>query len=279
MPKGLQRKGVVRKNKLLHAAIKLFVQNGYEKTSTAAIAKEAGMSPSSFFAAFESKEELLLALEKVMFASQFDNARKLGAAMASGPSGASLGASSGTSSGKSSSAPSGSASTAGPAPDDPVLLYAAETSLQLCITELSEPLRELYVMTYSLPTTSEYVYQSTAGKLQQIFSPYLPGAQLKDFYEMDIASAGIMRAFMAKPCDMYFTMESKLSRFLGSSLTLYRVPEDKQAQVAAAVRQMGLKAVAQQIVAGMVERAEAGLDIVGEEGAEEQTGQQGGGER
>ena len=55
MAKGLQHKGIVRKNKLLHVAIKLFLKNGYEKTTTASIAKDAGMTPSSFFAAFESK--------------------------------------------------------------------------------------------------------------------------------------------------------------------------------------------------------------------------------
>lgn len=43
MPRGLQRKGIERRNKLLHAAIKLFLKNGYEKTTTASIAKEAGI--------------------------------------------------------------------------------------------------------------------------------------------------------------------------------------------------------------------------------------------
>lgn len=60
MPKGLQSKGVLRRNRMLLAAIRLFLENGYEKTTTASIAREAGMSPASFFAAFENKEALLL---------------------------------------------------------------------------------------------------------------------------------------------------------------------------------------------------------------------------
>ena len=73
MAKGLQHKGIVRRNKILHASVKLFLKNGYEKTTTASIAKEAGMTPSSFFASFESKEELLLTLVKIMFGNQFES--------------------------------------------------------------------------------------------------------------------------------------------------------------------------------------------------------------
>lgn len=130
MPKGLQYKGVIRRNKMIHAAVQLFLENGYEKTTTASIAKAAGMAPSSFFAAFENKEALLLTLVKTMFGSQFENAESL------------LGKN-----------------------VDPLLVYGAETALQMYISELSEPLRELYVMAYSLPTTSEYIYLSTAKKL------------------------------------------------------------------------------------------------------------------
>ena len=48
MPKGLQHKGIVRRNKMIYAAVKLFLENGYEKTTTASIAKAAGMSPLPF---------------------------------------------------------------------------------------------------------------------------------------------------------------------------------------------------------------------------------------
>ena len=161
MPKGLQHKGIIRKNKMLYAAVNLFLENGYEKTTTASIAKAAGMAPSSFFAAFENKEALLLTLVKTMFGSQFDNTENL------------LGENA-----------------------DPLLIYGAETALQMYIAELSEPLRELYVVGYSLPTTSEYIYISTAKKLRYIFSKYVGTEELKVFYEMDIASAGITRGYV-----------------------------------------------------------------------------------
>lgn len=230
MAKGLQHKGIVRRNKMLHAAIKLFLKNGYEKTTTASIAKEAGMTPSSFFAAFESKEELLLTLVKIMFGNQFESASQFGEVS-----------------------------------DDPLLLYSTETSLQIYTAELSEPLKEIYVMAYSLPSTSEYIYGSMAGRLQKIFSRYMPDAELKDFYEMDIASAGIMRAYMAKPCDMYFTIKNKLTRFLQSSLTLYSVPKEVQAQIIDSILKMDLQSYAEQMIQRMVEIAQNGIPLVSEE--------------
>lgn len=230
MAKGLQRKGILRRNKMLHVAIQLFLQNGYEKTTTAAIAKGAGMTPSSFFAAFESKEALLLILVKAMFSNQFERANQFSAAA-----------------------------------QDPVLLYSIETSLQLYIAELSEPLREVYVQAYSLPSTSEFIYDSMAPRLQKLFSQYLPEAELKDFYEMDIASAGIMRSYMAKKCDKYFTLEHKLRRFLQSSLTLYSVPKQVQAQITERILGMDLQTYAEQVIQKMVELAQAGIPLVPEE--------------
>ena len=221
---GLQARGIARRNKMLKAATFLFLEQGYDKTTTTQIAKAAGMSQASFFAAFESKEAILLELTKIMFSSQFIAA----AAMI-------------------------------PA-DDPLLLYALETGLQLHITELSEPLRELYVATYTLSSTSEFVYQNTTKKLMKIFGPYLPEAQENDFYELEIASASVTRGFMARPCDMYFTMERKLRRYLSCCFRIYKVPEEVYAPVIEAALRRDLKSDAEKIIAATVQRAELGFE-------------------
>ena len=148
--------------------------------------------------------------------------------------------------------------------DDPVFLYAVETALQIHIAELTEPLRELYVMAYSLPSIAAYLYKSTTKRLQVIFGPYLPEAQPKDFYEMEIASASIMRGFMSVPCDVYFTMEAKISRFLDCSLKLYDVPKEKRAAITAAVLQMDLHTMASGIIQKTVQQAEKGFEALTE---------------
>ena len=190
--RGKQASGLLTQQKMLRAAVKLFLEKGYEGTTTAEIARAAGMTPSSFFRAFPSKEALLLELDKRMFSGQFALAEQHSTAQ------------------------------------DPVLLYAVETAIQLHIAELTEPLRELYVTAYTLPSTSAYLYRSTAKRLEGIFGDYLPDAEAKDFYEMEIASTGMMRSFVAVPCDIYFTVERKIARFLECALRLCNVPPERR---------------------------------------------------
>ena len=228
MPKGKLLNGLVTQQKVLRSAVALFLEKGYTRTTTGEIATAAGIGQSSFFHVFPSKEALLLELVQRMFAGQFD--------LAGQHSGA----------------------------EDPVFLYAVETALQLHIAELTEPLRELYVMGYTLPSTSAFIYRSTAARLQKIFGPYVPGAQPKDFYEMEIASGSIMRGFMSVPCDVYFTMDAKISRFLDCSLKLYDVPREKRAAITAAVLQMDLHTMALGIIQKTVQQAEKGFEALTE---------------
>lgn len=224
--RGKQASGLLTQQKMLRAAVKLFLEKGYEGTTTAEIAHAAGMTPSSFFRAFPSKEALLLELDKRMFSGQFALAEQHSTAQ------------------------------------DPVLLYAVETAIQLHIAELTEPLRELYVTAYTLPSTSAYLYRSTAKRLEGIFGDYLPDAEAKDFYEMEIASAGMMRSFMAVPCDVYFTVERKIARFLECALKLYNVPVERRREVTAAVLQFDLHAMAAGIIRTTVQQAEKGFEAV-----------------
>ena len=119
-------------------------------------------------------------------------------------------------------------------------------------------------MAYSLPSIAAYLYKSTTKRLQVIFGPYLPEAQPKDFYKMEIASASIMRGFMSVPCDVYFTMDAKISRFLDCSLKLYDVPKEKRAAITAAVLQMDLHTMALGIIQKTVRQAEKGFEALTE---------------
>lgn len=192
MPKGKLLNGLITQQKVLRGAVTLFLENGYTKTTTGEIAKAAGIGQSSFFHVFPSKEALLLELVKRMFSGQF--------ALAGQHSGE----------------------------QDPVLLYAVETALQLHIAELTEPLRELYVTAYTLSSISAYLYRGTAKRLEGIFGDDLPDAEAKDFYEMEITSTGMMRSFVAVPCDVYFTVERKIARFLECALKICNVPPERR---------------------------------------------------
>ena len=227
MKKGIQPSGLLTRRKLLSASVKVFLEKGYERATAKEIAELAGVATGAPFLLFGNKEGVLLELVKQMFAGQFDTAEKL----------------------------------AGPGAD-PLLLYAVETGLQLHITELSEPLRELYVTAYTLSTTSDYIYEQMVPRLERIFAPYLPQLEHKDFYELEVASAGVTRSFMSKPCDLYFTMERKLRRYLSCCYKLYEVPVDRYLPVIGQVQEMDLRTVAGLIIARTVKAAEDGFEAV-----------------
>ena len=214
MPRGAQPKVAERENRMTYAAIRLFLENGYERTTTAAIAQAAGMSPSAFFAVFANKEALLLKLTKWMYEKQFAVTHEL------------LGKD-----------------------YDPVMFYAVEPAIQLYIAEKTEGLRELYVSLYSYAATANYIHQVVTDKLVELFGKEHPGYTRQDFYELELATSGMLRSFMARKCDQSFTMEQKLRRFLSCGMTIYGVDQEKQQEVIDQVLKMDLKSVADQLLA------------------------------
>lgn len=205
----LTNASIPTKNRILTACVQLFLRKGYNGTTVIEILREAEVSASSFQNIFRNKEGVLLELAQSMFANQFGTARKIVGEGAS-----------------------------------PILVYTAETAIQMALTELNENLRDIYLEAYTQPQCTEYIFQHTAAELKGIFGPYLPEAGESDFYELEIGSAGIMRAYMAKRCDVYFPLE----RFLRMSLAAYRVPEAEQDEAVAFLKTLDIRSIAQQVM-------------------------------
>ena len=132
-----------------------------------------------------------------------------------------------------------------------------ETGRQLHIAECSEPLRDLYVTAYSLPSTSDFINRSMTPRLRQIFSRWMKRADDSELFELELASAGVTRSYMSVPCDMYFTMERKIRRYLSCCFRIYCVPEKEYAPYVERVLQTDLHQVAENIVAETVQNAAA----------------------
>lgn len=221
MPRGAQPKIAERESRMIYAAIKLFLENGYEQTTTVAIAQAAGMSSSAFFAVFANKETLLLKMTKWMYEKQFAiTGRLLGEGY------------------------------------EPEMFYAVEPSIQMYIAEKSEALRELYVSSYSYAATANYIHQMATDKLVELFGAMHPQYTRQDFYELELATSGMLRSFMARKCDRSFTMEQKLRRFLSCGMTIYGVDQEKQQEVIDQVLKMDLKSVADQLLAQAVAQSQ-----------------------
>ena len=205
----MRRDSSETKRKILTVCVRLFLEQGYKNTSVSQIVDEAGVARGSYLNLFPTKDRILLELTETMF---------------------------------------GVARSIADSKLPPVYAYAVETAIQLTLTELNENLREIYIEAYSLPDTSEYIYLHTTAELKQIFGENFPDDTESDFYEMEIGTAGLMRSYMARKCDIHFPLERKLSRFLTAAMRVYRVPEEEQAKVLAFIQSLDIKAIATEVM-------------------------------
>ena len=201
------------KKRILTVCVRLFLEQGYKKTTVAEIVQKASVSNSIFQNIFRAKDGVLTELTEFMFSNQFSMARGIAGTQLS-----------------------------------PVFIYAVETAIQLTLTELNENLREIYIEAYTQKEASEYIFRETAKELQQIFGPYQPKLSAQDFYTMEIGSAGLMRGFMAQPCDETLTLEKKLWAFLSMSLRAYCVPEDEVEKTLAFIAGLDIRQISEGVM-------------------------------
>ena len=209
----LRRDSSETKRKILTVCVRLFLEQGYKNTSVSQIVDEAGVARGSYLNLFPTKDKILLDLTETMFGGQFGVARSIADSKL-----------------------------------PPVYAYAVETAIQLTLTELNENLREIYIEAYSLPETSEYIYLHTTAELKQIFGENFPDDTESDFYEMEIGTAGLMRSYMARKCDIHFPLERKLSRFLTAAMRVYRVPENELEQTVRFVERLDIRSIAERVM-------------------------------
>ena len=218
--------GMATKQRILTVCVRLFLEQGYKETTITQITEEAKVTRGSFQNLFPTKDAVLMELVETMFSGQFGAARTI---------------------------------TGGGLP--PVYAYAAETAIQLTLTELNENLREIYLEAYTLPDTAEYIHLHTTAELKEIFGANFPGYSDSDFYEMEIGTAGLMRGYMARKCDIHFPLERKLARFLTASMRVFKVPEAEQEGALAFVAGLDIRSIAENVMEKLFAMLEMKFDF------------------
>lgn len=209
----MRRDSSETKRKILTVCVRLFLEQGYKNTTVSQIVDEAGVARGSYLNLFPTKDRLLLELTETMFGGQFGVARSIADSKL-----------------------------------PPVYAYAVETAIQMTLTELNENLREIYIEAYTQKEASEFIFRETAKELYQIFGPYQPELTARDFYDMEIGSASIMRGYMAHPCDEELTLEKKLRLFLTMSLRAYNVPKEETEQAIRFVEGLDIRTISEQVM-------------------------------
>ena len=205
--------------KVLTAATALFIQKGYERTSLMDIANLSGISKRIIIYEMNSKEEILVHL----VAKFLDGVTEASDAVSKKLT------------------------------DDKVLIFMANEVLQIYMAEMNEDMRNLYLAAYSMPKTSDAVLRRRSQMLYEQFGDMFPQFALKDYYELEIATMGIMRAYMSVPCDMYFTLESKVDRLLSTMLKIYDVDSKIVDEAKEFMKKIDFEAIAKNTVADVFE--------------------------
>ncbi len=199
---------------ILTAATVLFMQKGFEKTTLMDIAKLSGVPKTKILYEMNSKEEILGHLV-VKFLDGVTEA---------------------------------SDAVSEKLTDDRLLIFIANEVLQIYMAEMSEDMRNLYLSAYSMQKTSEAIIRRRADMMYEHFGAVFPGEELKDFYEREIASTGIMRAYITVPCDIYFTAEAKAKKLVEMLLLIYRAEEKRISEALGFIGKIDFEAVAKKAV-------------------------------
>ncbi len=222
----MRRDGLQTKNRIMTVCARLFLENGYHRTTLQQICKEAQVSTGSFFNLFGSKDGVLLELIRFVYQKQFSFAR-------------------------------GAVNQALP----PVYVYAVETSIQIAITELSDNLRDIYLEAYTQRKLLEFIQSKTAGELYGIFGQYQPQLAEEDFLAIEFCTAGIMRGCMANPCTAAFPLEKKLHTFLSLTLRALHVPEELIGQVLDFIAGLEIREMTRQVMEELLNQLAVRYDL------------------
>ena len=205
--------------KVLTAATALFIQKGFEKTTIMDISKLSEIPKSKLLYEMKSKEDILVHL----VAKFLDGITEASDAVSTKLT------------------------------DDKLLIFMANEVLQIYMAEMNEDMRNLYLAAYSMPKTSEAVLRRRSEILFDKFGYLFPSFALKDYYELEIATMGIMRAYMSVPCDMYFTLEAKTDRLLSTMLKIYDVEKQTLDEVKEFIKKIDFESVSKNTVDAVFE--------------------------
>ena len=204
---------------VIRATTKLFLKNGYTKTSLKMIEADCGVKVGNITYYFHSKEDLLKVLvEELMdyHAIMLDDIHKK--------------------------------------KKDNLFAYAIEITVQIALCENNRSAWDLYSSAYNLPQTYEVIKSWAAEKNYNLFHERLPDWTEQDFKKVEEVASGIELAALKSVCDRNFTLEKKISLFLNSLMLLYQVPEAERKAVIKKVISLDYEQIAKEMFDKFVKR-------------------------
>ncbi len=211
--------------KILQSAIRLFLENGYSKTTIRAISADCGLRQGTIAYHFHAKEDMLYYLIQALtefHGGIIDNGLEQS--------------------------------------KDVLFSYAAEIAIQIALCETDRKAWDLYYSAYSQFKTFEFIKDWAAKEHHMLFKDRLPDWSETDFAEKEHIASGIELAVFYAPCDRYFTLERKISLTLDSMMLLYHIPEQERKQTIEKILKLDCIKIGHEMFEKFVKRLDNDID-------------------
>ncbi|TGL64629.1 TetR/AcrR family transcriptional regulator [Leptospira sarikeiensis] len=189
-----QQSAAVRK-KILETARKLFVSQGYEKTTTRAIISRAKITTGTLYHFYKSKDEILLAISEDVF----EEAVTLAESWAKSNS--------------------------------PALIFALEIGLQLQLCYQEKMIAETYTIAYRTEGISHMIDVKGAIRNSILFKTYNPGFTNEEFLIRTRSFRGMLQANIEEiSVTESQTYQNVISTVLEIGLSIFGVPSKERTE-------------------------------------------------
>ncbi|MBI5897528.1 MAG: TetR/AcrR family transcriptional regulator [Desulfobacterales bacterium] len=181
------------RNKVLDVSRRLFVAQGYSKTTIKQIISEAGITTGSLYHFFQNKEDILMHVAAGVFHQATELADNI----------------------------------IGDA-DNPCLRFTLEISLQLHFILEYGPIGEIYLAAYGSSQISELICMLATERNEELFKGHNPGFTHEDFYTRALAIKGILHSFVDEYVH-YKKLEDRkrIDSILELTLSLFNIPAEE----------------------------------------------------
>lgn len=204
---------------IIRGAAKLFLQQGFSKTTHRQIAAESGIGLGTITYHYKVKEDMLRILIEELMDYHLDLIDE-----------------------------------SVERTQNNLFSYALEIAVQIALCENDSKAWDLYYSAYSHPATFDYIKDWAAKKNYHLLHDRLPGLSEEDFKRIENVTSGIELAAFTAPCDRYFTLNNKISLFVDSVLKIYGIPEDERADIIGRVTALDCKKMAGEMFERFVKR-------------------------
>ncbi len=205
--------------KVLRAATRLFLEQGFSKTTYRQISEKSGIGLGTITYHYKVKEDMLRVLIEELMDFHLDVIEE-----------------------------------ASEQTNDHLFAFALEVAVQIALCENDTKAWDLYFSAYSHPATFDYIKDWAAKKNFHLLQDKLPEMTEEDFRRIENVTSGMELAAFTTTTDRYFTLNNKISLFVDSMLKIYDIPQTERNHAIQRITALDCGKIAQEMFNKFVKR-------------------------